>query len=204
MTITDADRAVLAEQTTANVTGRIRAAQQRADARRVHFTARRAARTYGNTQRHRTKLARLTPTDGQSGRAPPGPGEQTDINQITKEHAMGMTLKQAGDHVRRELGKAQEAGTLPADIRLSVRASNSKKNGPVINVTIDGYETHADRLVGDRDQWHSSTHAADLLAAVETVRAGSFTSPTPGQTRYGALCLSATPTTSRVVTSAGA
>ncbi|MCK9876632.1 hypothetical protein MXD59_12725 [Frankia sp. Ag45/Mut15] len=71
MTITDADRAALAEQTTANVTGRIRAAQQHAEARRAHFAARRTARAYGNAQRHRIKLQRLGRAAEQNSRAPP-------------------------------------------------------------------------------------------------------------------------------------
>ncbi|SNQ47057.1 conserved hypothetical protein [Frankia canadensis] len=70
--ISDADRDALAAEVTVRVAAQIEAARIRADARRAHFTARRAARVHGNAARHRRKLARpVEPARRQAGRSPP-------------------------------------------------------------------------------------------------------------------------------------
>jgi hypothetical protein len=116
---------------------------------------------------------------------------------------MTMTLKKVGDRIRADLAAAQKDGRLPCDsprfgyVRYDVRASQSKKTGPSVNVTITGYEW----LVGGEANYRTwmASEGAELLEKVDAIVGRNRWDPAPGGvTKFGVFIITTSATTRTV------
>jgi len=122
-----------------------------------------------------------------------------------------------GGAVRKRLAAAQSAGTLP-DARYGVRVSNSKKNGPAVNITIEGHERlilayarfcggQVESLADVADEFFSEWREAEgeaLIAKVDEIAGRDKYEPAlGGVTRFGTLLISARVTGWTHITSEG-
>jgi hypothetical protein len=122
-----------------------------------------------------------------------------------------LTLKAVGDDIRARLRKAQASGYLPGrqpgdhygHVRYDVRVSSSRKTGPAVNITINGYEWLIPGLGKEDDaskRWRA-TAGAELLGKVDEVAARERFTPEDGSaklggvTKFGVCIVSVTATT---------
>jgi hypothetical protein len=128
------------------------------------------------------------------------------------------TLKQVGDGIRKRIKQAENTGVLPSRepgdgnygwVRYDVRVSNSKKSGPAVNVTINGYEwlilAHAQFCGGQVEtledvageffaEWRDS-EGIGLIAKVDAIVGRDKYEPRlAGETKLGICIVSARPT----------
>ena len=116
-----------------------------------------------------------------------------------------MTVKQLGDRIRKNLADAQKNGVIPRGVRCEVRATNTSRTGPAVNITVTGVEElipgypDPDLMAANAGGWMKAGGGAKLLDFVDKIR-NAFNPDPPvygGTAKFGRVFLSARVTGTR-------